>query len=79
MCGYINSVLTRLRNNRNWRWHKVFQIWLTKDDTMTPVTLSQQAERGYYIVWDTNTWSKARVSIRTSFGNLSDTKLTGPL
>lgn len=58
--------LTVLRNNRNWRWHKVYQIWLTKDDTMTPVTMSPQAERGYYIVWDTNTWNKARVSAQVS-------------
>jgi hypothetical protein len=55
-------LLTSLRNNRNWRWHKKLQIWLTKDDSMTPRALSPQHEEGYYIIWDTNNWTKVRVN-----------------
>lgn len=49
-------------HSRNWRWHKKLQVWLTKDESMTPAILSPVHERGYYIVWDTTSWRKDRVS-----------------
>ena len=49
------------RHSRNWRWHKKLQVWLTKDEHMTPQILSPNHERGYYIVWDTASWRKDRV------------------
>jgi hypothetical protein len=49
-------------NNRNWRWHKKMQMWLTKDDVMVPQSLGPTHERGYYVVWDTANWRKERVS-----------------
>lgn len=53
-------------NNRNWRWHRKHQTWLTKDDLMMPQVLSPNHERGFYIVWDTQNWRKERVvSLRT--------------
>lgn len=51
------------RTNRNWRWHKKLQIWLTKDDMMVPTPLSPNHERGYYVIWDTTNWRKERVWI----------------
>ncbi|KAH7248751.1 uncharacterized protein BKA55DRAFT_594634 [Fusarium redolens] len=48
-------------HSRNWRWHKKHQIWLTKDEHMTPQILSPNHERGYYVVWDTNSWRKERI------------------
>ncbi|KAK9422718.1 putative CobW-domain-containing protein [Seiridium unicorne] len=57
-------------NNRNWRWHKRLQIWLTKDDTMTPRSLSPQHEQGYYIVWDTSVWSKVRKELILVYAEL---------
>lgn len=48
-------------NNRNWRWHKKMQMWLTKDDVMVPQSLGPTHERGYYVVWDTANWRKERV------------------
>ncbi|EQL03429.1 NOT2/NOT3/NOT5 family protein [Ophiocordyceps sinensis CO18] len=48
-------------HTRNWRWHKKLQVWLTKDDHMTPQILSPSHERGYYIVWDAGNWRKDRV------------------
>jgi CCR4-NOT transcription complex subunit 2 len=50
-------------NNRNWRWHKKLQIWLTKDEMMVPQALSPSHERGYYVVWDTTVWHKERVRL----------------
>ncbi|KAL9488486.1 hypothetical protein ACSS6W_000763 [Trichoderma asperelloides] len=47
----------------NWRWHKKLQVWLTKDEHMTPQILSPNHERGYYIVWDTATWRKDRLTM----------------
>jgi hypothetical protein len=51
-------------NNRNWRWHKKMQMWLTKDDVMVPQSLGPTHERGYYVVWDTANWRKERVCRR---------------
>ena len=60
-CRRATIFLTRSRHSRNWRWHKKLQVWLTKDEHMTPQILSPNHERGYYIVWDTNNWRKDRV------------------
>lgn len=54
---------SRRRHSRNWRWHKKLHIWLTKDDSMTPQSITPSQEQGYYIVWDTANWTKTRVSI----------------
>jgi len=52
------------RHNRNWRWHKKLKLWLTKDGEMVPQPIGPGIERGYYVVWDPNTWRKERVSLR---------------
>ncbi|KAL1902643.1 transcriptional regulator [Sporothrix stenoceras] len=61
-------------NNRNWRWHKRQQVWLTKDDLMMPQVLSMNHERGFYIVWDTTTWRKERTTreITLNYGDLDN-------
>ncbi len=48
--------------NRNWRYHKKLQCWLTKDELMQPVLVGNGVERGYYIVFDPKLWSRERVS-----------------
>ncbi|RCI09771.1 hypothetical protein L249_4056 [Ophiocordyceps polyrhachis-furcata BCC 54312] len=63
-------------HSRNWRWHKKLQIWLTKDEHMNPQILSPNHERGYYIVWDANSWRKDRREFTLHYGDL-DTTLTG--
>lgn len=55
-------ILTYIRYNRAWRWHKKLKIWLTKDEIMQPRILSTQHEEGYYIIWNTTDWRKERVS-----------------
>ncbi|KAI0132546.1 NOT2/NOT3/NOT5 family protein [Xylariales sp. AK1849] len=57
-------------NGRNWRWHKKYQIWLTKDDVMTPRSLSPHHEQGYYIIWDTSNWSKVRKELVLWYNDL---------
>ncbi|KAK3353083.1 hypothetical protein B0T25DRAFT_543589 [Lasiosphaeria hispida] len=56
--------------NRNWRWHKKLQLWLTKDDLMVPQALSPAHERGYYIVWDTTSWHKERRELTLYYADL---------
>lgn len=50
------------RHNRNWRYHKKLQTWLTKDEMMVPQALGNGTERGYYIFFDVNKWIRERVS-----------------
>ncbi|KAK7431479.1 transcriptional regulator [Neonectria magnoliae] len=64
-------------HSRNWRWHKKMQVWLTKDEHMTPQILSPNHERGYYIVWDTGNWRKERREFTLHYGDL-DTTLNQP-
>lgn len=47
---------------RGWRWHKTMRCWLTKDTEMQPVLIAPETERGYYVIWNTSTWSRERVS-----------------
>ncbi|KAF4437404.1 hypothetical protein F53441_13038 [Fusarium austroafricanum] len=60
-------------HSRNWRWHKKHQIWLTKDEHMTPQILSPNHERGFYVVWDTNSWRKERKELTLHYGDLDTT------
>ncbi|KAM7188186.1 CobW/HypB/UreG, nucleotide-binding domain containing protein [Rhypophila sp. PSN 637] len=66
-------------NNRNWRWHKQLQIWLTKDDLMVPQKLSVGHERGYYVVWDTKHWRKERRELTLVYADLLDINSAAPL
>ncbi|SPQ23566.1 24466f74-7af8-46c1-9a3b-ccd79284fbc6 [Thermothielavioides terrestris] len=63
-------------NNRNWRWHKKYQFWLTKDDIMAPQTLGPGHERGYYIVWDAANWRKERRELVLQYVDLDTTPTT---
>ncbi|KAJ4189730.1 transcriptional regulator [Fusarium falciforme] len=65
-------------HSRNWRWHKKLQLWLTKDDHMTPQTLGPTHERGYYIVWDSSTWRKERREFTLHYGDLDTSLSQGP-
>ncbi|KAM5348106.1 hypothetical protein ACJ41O_007930 [Fusarium nematophilum] len=60
-------------HSRNWRWHKKLQLWLTKDEHMTPQILSPNHERGFYIVWDTASWRKERREFTLHYGDLDTT------
>jgi CCR4-NOT transcriptional regulation complex NOT5 subunit len=62
-------------NNRNWRWHKKMQMWLTKDDLMVPQSLGPSHERGYYVVWDTVNWRKDRVRNKRVLGTILQSPL----
>ncbi|KAF4513481.1 hypothetical protein G6O67_000748 [Ophiocordyceps sinensis] len=65
-------------HTRNWRWHKKLQVWLTKDDHMTPQILSPSHERGYYIVWDAGNWRKDRREFTLHYHDLDSSLGQGP-
>ena len=48
-------------HQRNWRYHKKLQLWLTKDDLMQPRNLGNGSEQGYYIFFDIKQWHRERV------------------
>ncbi|PQE28988.1 hypothetical protein CJF30_00004021 [Rutstroemia sp. NJR-2017a BBW] len=56
--------------NRNWRYHKKLQFWLTKDDLMVPRQISPHIELGYYIYFDVKTWSRQRREFQISYDDL---------
>lgn len=56
--------------NRNWRWHKKLRLWLTKDEQLIPQALSPNHERGYYIVWDKDSWRKERREFTLFYSDL---------
>ncbi|KAK0629880.1 hypothetical protein B0T17DRAFT_506397 [Bombardia bombarda] len=62
---------------RNWRWHKKLQMWLTKDEMMVPQALSQNHERGYYVIWDAANWRKERREFTLYYADL-DANVGGP-
>ncbi|MDI1488692.1 MAG: transcriptional regulator [Ramalina farinacea] len=49
--------------NRNWRYHKHHQMWLTKDSTLPePRRVSDDEELGSYVFFNQRGWEKMRVS-----------------
>lgn len=49
--------------NRNWRYHKHHQMWLTKDSTLPePRRVSDDEELGSYVFFNQRGWEKVRVS-----------------
>ncbi|KAH7189462.1 uncharacterized protein B0J16DRAFT_339689 [Fusarium flagelliforme] len=60
-------------HSRNWRWHRKMELWLTKDEHMTPQILSPNHERGFYIIWDPVLWRKDRKEFTLHYGDLDTT------
>jgi len=59
-------------HNRNWRYHKKLQLWLTKDDMMVPQTLGNGTERGYYIFFDIKQWHRERRELTLVYDDLEN-------
>lgn len=56
----LQELSARELMNRNWRYHKELQVWLTKDSSAEPIQQSPQSERGLYIFFDPHNWEKVR-------------------
>ncbi|KAL1874436.1 transcriptional regulator [Diaporthe australafricana] len=55
---------------RGWRWHKDLRVWLTKDVEMQPVAVNPEAERGYYVIWNAETWARMRQELTLYYADL---------
>lgn len=56
----LQELSSRELMNRNWRYHKELQVWLTKDSNNEPIQQSPQSERGVYIFFDPHNWENVR-------------------
>ncbi|KAK7748548.1 transcriptional regulator [Cytospora paraplurivora] len=56
--------------SRGWRWHKVHRFWLTKDIEMQPLSISPEAERGYYVIWNIKEWVRERRELVLRYSDL---------
>ena len=50
------------RYNRDWRYHKDEQVWITRAAGMEPQIKSNTYERGHYYVFDPNNWRRVSVN-----------------
>ncbi|KAH8804999.1 NOT2 family protein-like protein [Xylogone sp. PMI_703] len=76
--GDIQQVMAAQElHNRNWRYHKKLQLWLTKDDLMVPQVIANGTERGYYIFFDIKQWHRERREFTLVYDDL-ETLPNGP-
>ncbi|GME78392.1 unnamed protein product [Ambrosiozyma monospora] len=52
----LQELVARELNNRNWRYHKDLQVWLTKDSSVEPTPNGPGSEHGTYIFFDPTSW-----------------------
>ncbi|POS86030.1 hypothetical protein EPUL_002826 [Erysiphe pulchra] len=63
-------------HNRNWRYHKKLQVWLTKDEMMVPQSTGNGTERGYYIFFDIKNWQRERRELTLVYDDLESQNFT---
>jgi CCR4-NOT transcription complex subunit 2 len=69
----MQEVVAAELTNRNWRYHKVERMWLTRDvNYHEPISIGQEAERGYYIFFDYQSWKKVRREFVLRYADLDD-------
>ncbi|ESW98778.1 hypothetical protein HPODL_04388 [Ogataea parapolymorpha DL-1] len=52
----LQELVARELNNRNWRYHKDLQVWLTKDSSVEPTVNGPGSENGTYVFFDPTSW-----------------------
>ncbi|MCJ1252549.1 hypothetical protein MMC24_000355 [Lignoscripta atroalba] len=59
--------------HRNWRYHKVLKVWLTKDPQFgDPAPVSNEAERGRYVVFNEKLWQRESRDMILRWADLDD-------
>ncbi len=56
--------------NRNWRWHKEFRLWLTKEPGSELLMRTEHYERGVYIFFDPANWERVKREFTLSYDAL---------
>ncbi|KAI6709483.1 hypothetical protein JHW43_007981 [Diplocarpon mali] len=62
-------------HQRNWRYHKKLQLWLTKDELISPQPMGNGTERGYYIFFDIKQWHRERREFTLVYDDLENSVL----
>jgi CCR4-NOT transcription complex subunit 2 len=61
---------------RNWRFHKEFKLWLTKDSTDSePIAKGSDFERGLYVFFDPSSWTRVKKEWILYFDQLEERNL----
>lgn len=60
--------------SRNWRFHKEFKLWLTKEDGET-VQKGPDFERGVYVFFDPSSWTRVKKEWILYFDQLEERNL----
>ncbi|KAL7271903.1 nuclear-transcribed mRNA catabolic process, deadenylation-dependent decay [Rhizina undulata] len=47
-------------SQRNWRYHTMLKLWLTKDNSSEIRQISENAEKGVYVFFDPTNWERVR-------------------
>ncbi|KAI9732580.1 MAG: hypothetical protein M1834_003916 [Cirrosporium novae-zelandiae] len=69
----MQEIVAAELSNRNWRWHKKEQIWLSPDQSMgPPVPCGLEAERGVYIYWDAKQWKRSKAQLIIQIADLDN-------
>ena len=58
---------------RNWRYHKVLQVWITKEPTYPePHPIAQDVERGRYVIFNQHSWARESRDMILRYADLDD-------
>ncbi|KAG1682567.1 CCR4-NOT transcription complex subunit 2 [Nymphon striatum] len=62
----------KLRFNREWRYHKEEQVWITRAPGMTPTEKTSSYERGTYYFFDPHNWRKVAKEFHLEYNKLEE-------
>ena len=60
---------------RNWRFHKEFKLWLTKDKDSEVLQKGSDFERGVYVFFDPSSWTRVKKEWILYFDQLEERNL----
>lgn len=66
----IQELAARELQERNWKYHKELQVWLTKDPNSEPRQLGPMAEEGCYIFFDPMNWDYVTKNLTLYYNSL---------
>ncbi|KAG8980453.1 hypothetical protein FRC05_006085 [Tulasnella sp. 425] len=71
----LQEVAAQELYNRNWRYHKEAQVWLTKETGQSPLQKDAAFERGTYTFFDRDRWEKVKKDATIYYEQLEERAL----
>ncbi|KAI5785983.1 hypothetical protein FPQ18DRAFT_349959 [Pyronema domesticum] len=62
---------------RNWRYHMIHRLWMTKDPNGEVMQVSETAEKGMYVFFDPQSWERIRKEIILEYSHLDPRTTAG--